>query len=53
MLKLKDDILAVRPTVFLSVPKLYQKFYDKIKEGFAEVIHNLLFRNVGLMNIFF
>lgn len=33
--KLKDDLRDVRPTIFVSVPRLYNKFYDKIKEGFA------------------
>jgi long-chain acyl-CoA synthetase len=31
VLKLKDDIAQVRPTIFASVPRLYNKFYDGIK----------------------
>lgn len=30
VLKLKDDIADVRPTIFPSVPRLYNKFYDAI-----------------------
>jgi len=33
VLKLKDDLQALRPTVFCSVPRLYSKFYDAIKKG--------------------
>jgi long-chain acyl-CoA synthetase len=28
VLKLKDDLQAVRPTVFASVPRLFNKFYE-------------------------
>lgn len=28
--KLKDDIKEVRPTIFVSVPRLFNKFFDKI-----------------------
>lgn len=31
MTKLKDDIALLRPTVFASVPRLYNRFYDAIK----------------------
>jgi len=34
MLKLKDDINLLKPTVFASVPRIYNKFYDIIKEKF-------------------
>jgi len=30
VLKLKEDIQAVRPTVFLSVPRIFNRFYDAI-----------------------
>lgn len=33
VLKLKDDLALVKPTLFVSVPRLYNKFYDKIKAG--------------------
>ena len=32
-LKLLDDLQALRPTVFVSVPRLYNRFYDKIVGG--------------------
>ena len=30
-LLLKEDIARLRPTFFVSVPRLYNKFYDAIK----------------------
>jgi long-chain acyl-CoA synthetase len=32
--KLKDDLAIVKPTIFLSVPRLYSRFYDVIKAKF-------------------
>jgi long-chain acyl-CoA synthetase len=29
VLKLMDDIEALKPTVFFSVPRLYNRIYDK------------------------
>lgn len=29
--KLKDDLAVVKPTIFLSVPRLYSRFYDVLK----------------------
>ena len=29
--KLKDDIALVKPTIFVSVPRLYSRFYDALK----------------------
>lgn len=34
VLKIKEDLLDVRPTVFPSVPRLYNKFYDAINAKF-------------------
>lgn len=31
ILKLRDDLAVLRPTVFASVPRLYNRFYDGIK----------------------
>lgn len=31
--KLMDDIKAVRPTIFISVPRLYNRIYDKLTQG--------------------
>ena len=31
ILKLMQDIVEVKPTIFGSVPRLYNRFYDKIK----------------------
>ena len=35
--KLKDDLSIVKPTVFLSVPRLYSRFYDVLKQKFSEL----------------
>jgi long-chain acyl-CoA synthetase len=32
--KLKDDLAIVKPTLFLSVPRLYSRFYDVMKGKF-------------------
>jgi len=32
-LKILDDLTTLRPTVFVSVPRLYTRFYDKIVGG--------------------
>lgn len=31
--QLKDDLAIFKPTLFASVPRIYNKFYDKIMEG--------------------
>jgi len=31
VLKLKDDLAEVKPTIFPSVPRLFNKFYDIMK----------------------
>ena len=28
--KLQDDIKTLRPTIFVGVPRVYQRFYDNI-----------------------
>ena len=35
--KLKDDLSVVRPTIFLSVPRLFSRFYDVLKQEFGEL----------------
>lgn len=35
--KLKDDLAIVKPTIFLSVPRLYSRFYDVIKAKFNDL----------------
>ena len=35
--KIKDDILLVKPTLFVSVPRLYNRFYDAIKKKFDDL----------------
>lgn len=35
-LKLVEDIQLLKPTVFPSVPRLYNKIYGKIKDGLAQ-----------------
>ena len=37
VLKLKLDLADVRPTIFVSVPRLFNKFYDAIKLNFENV----------------
>ena len=33
--KIKEDLAIFRPTIFISVPRLYNRFYDVIKEKMA------------------
>ena len=33
--KLRDDMVALKPTFFISVPRLFNRFYDTIKQMFA------------------
>lgn len=35
-LKLMEDIAALRPTIFVSVPRLFNKVYDKVMAGVKE-----------------
>lgn len=35
--KLKDDLALVQPTIFLSVPRLFSRFYDVLQAKFKEV----------------
>lgn len=35
--KLKDDLAIVKPTIFLSVPRLFSRFYEVLKQKFGEV----------------
>jgi len=37
VMKLNDDLALVQPTVFVSVPKLYSRFYDVIQAKFKLV----------------
>lgn len=34
--QLADDLLAVRPTVLMSVPRIFERVYNKIQDGLAE-----------------
>ena len=36
ILKLKEDLAVFKPTIFFSVPRLYNKFYDVIQTGIKE-----------------
>ncbi len=36
ILKLKEDLAIAKPTVFVSVPRLFNKFYDVIMKGINE-----------------
>ena len=31
--KLKEDLAIFKPTIFVSVPRLYNKMYDNIQKG--------------------
>jgi long-chain acyl-CoA synthetase len=35
--KLKDDLAIVRPTIFVSVPRLFGRFYEGIKSNIAKL----------------
>ena len=35
--KLKDDLAVVKPTIFLSVPRLYSRFFEVLKGKFNEI----------------
>jgi long-chain acyl-CoA synthetase len=37
VLKIADDLAALRPTIFASVPRLYTRLYDKIKIILSEL----------------
>jgi long-chain acyl-CoA synthetase len=36
VLKLMDDLAALRPTIFVSVPRLFNRVYDKVMAGVKE-----------------
>lgn len=36
MLKLKDDCQLVKPTIFIAVPRIFNKIVDKIRDQFSE-----------------
>lgn len=35
IMKLKDDLAALKPTIFISVPRLFCRFHDTIQQMFA------------------
>ena len=35
--KIKDDLALVKPTIFVSVPRLFSRFHDVIKGKFNDV----------------
>lgn len=37
VLKLKDDLAILKPTVFVSVPRLFNKFYDAMRAKMSEL----------------
>lgn len=37
MQKIKDDISLVKPTIFVSVPRLFSRFYDVINKKFEAI----------------
>jgi len=36
-LKLKDDMAILKPTIFASVPRIYNRFYDAIKLNLSKL----------------
>jgi long-chain acyl-CoA synthetase len=32
-MKIADDLKEIKPTIFCSVPRLFTRFYTKMKEG--------------------
>lgn len=43
--KLMADIAALKPTIFPSVPRLYNKIYDKITQGVSHGLKKTLYTN--------
>jgi long-chain acyl-CoA synthetase len=37
VLKIKEDLALVQPTIFVSVPRLFSRFYDTLKKKMGEV----------------
>lgn len=37
ILKLHDDLALLKPTIFISVPRLYNRFYDLINQQFNDL----------------
>ena len=35
--KIKDDLVLVKPTIFVSVPRLFSRFHDVIKGKFNDI----------------
>ena len=35
--KIKEDLALVKPTIFVSVPRLFSRFYDAIQKKFEEI----------------
>lgn len=36
VMKLMDDLAALKPTIFVSVPRLFNRIYDKVRAGVAQ-----------------
>lgn len=34
-MKMSEDLQILRPTIFASVPRIFNRYYSKIKESFA------------------
>jgi long-chain acyl-CoA synthetase len=37
VLKLKEDLAVLKPTLMISVPRLFNRFYDVMKQKMGEV----------------
>ena len=43
ILKLREDLAVLKPTIFISVPRLFNRFYDLITQQLAELTSNEAF----------
>jgi long-chain acyl-CoA synthetase len=43
-LKIIEDLCALRPTIFVSVPRLFNRIYDKIIAGASSPIFKAIFK---------
>jgi long-subunit acyl-CoA synthetase (AMP-forming) len=48
VLELLDDVAELKPTVFTSVPRLYNRIYDKARHRLASTANTVIFLPVRL-----
>ena len=37
MLRIKEDLAVLKPTIMVSVPRLYNRFYDAMQQKISEL----------------